>query len=184
MTPHHRTVPSTPGTGHLRWIAGLNLSKGLVLLLLTGGLLGFLHKDIDVVAAAWFSRLGMDVQNQHIATLLEKLDLVTDRQLCQWSCLTFAFAGVFLTQGTGLWLRQRWAEYLTLAATSSLIPFELFEACRHPDATRLTVLAINVVVVLVLGSGIFKRTHGRPIGLGSSGSPAAAGPHAATPAGL
>lgn len=184
MTPHHRTVPSHPGTAYLRWIAGLNLAKGLALLLLTGGLLGFLHKDIDVVAAAWLSRMGMDLQNQHIASLLEKLDLVTDRQLCQWSCLTSAFAGVFLTQGTGLWLRQRWAEYLTLGATASLIPFELFEVCRHPDGTRLTVLALNIVVVLVLGGGILRRSLRRPIGLLPAANPAQTGGHAASPAGL
>jgi uncharacterized membrane protein (DUF2068 family) len=31
----------------------------------------------------------------------------------------FAYAALFITEGTGLWLPKRWAEYLNIIATAS-----------------------------------------------------------------
>jgi uncharacterized membrane protein (DUF2068 family) len=41
-----------------------------------------------------------------------------------------------LVEGTGLWLDQLWAEYLTVVATSLLVPLELYELVRHPTALK------------------------------------------------
>jgi uncharacterized membrane protein (DUF2068 family) len=57
---------------------------------------------------------------------------------------------LFLTEGIGLWLMKRWAEWFTIIITSSLIPVEIYELYRHPTAVKILVLAINVAVVLYL----------------------------------
>src|SRR6266511_3214853 len=41
------------------------------------------------------------------------------------------YGGLELVEGVGLWLDQLWAEYLTVIATSLLIPFELYELAVH-----------------------------------------------------
>ena len=60
------------------------------------------------------------------------------------------YAALFLTEGTGLLLRKRWAEWLTIVATSSLMPLELYELIKEFTAIRLTVLLVNAAVVLFL----------------------------------
>jgi uncharacterized membrane protein (DUF2068 family) len=63
---------------------------------------------------------------------------------------SFIYAGLFLTEGLGLWFLKRWAEWLTVIITSSLIPFEIFEIHRHPSIAKVLLLVINIVVVAYL----------------------------------
>jgi uncharacterized membrane protein (DUF2068 family) len=58
----------------------------------------------------------------------------------------FLYAGLFATEGSGLLLRKRWAEYFTIVTTSGLIPLEVFELVRHFTVTKLVVLIVNVLI--------------------------------------
>ena len=62
----------------------------------------------------------------------------------------FAYAGLFGVEGVGLWLGKRWAEFLTVIATGSFIPFETYEMVRKFNAVRITALVLNVAVVIYL----------------------------------
>jgi uncharacterized membrane protein (DUF2068 family) len=57
---------------------------------------------------------------------------------------------LFYAEGFGLYLDQRWAEYLTLVTTGALVPFEVFEIHRHATPVRLAVLLVNSLIVVVL----------------------------------
>jgi len=135
---------------YLRWIAMLNLGKGFLLCLFAIGILGFLHKDIDAIVGNWMSLLGFNMENRHVVRFLARLDKVTDKQVAEWSGITFAVAGVFVTEGTGLLLRQQWAKYLTVGVTASLIPVEVIESLKHFGWLKLGLLAVNMVVVAFL----------------------------------
>jgi uncharacterized membrane protein (DUF2068 family) len=148
---------------YLRWIALLNLGKGVLLSLLAIGLLGFLHKDIDTIVGNWMSLLGFNMENHHVVRFLARLDKVTDKQLGEWSGITFAVAGVFVTEGTGLLLRQQWAKYLTVGVTSSLIPVEIFELFRHFGWLKVSLLAVNIAVVAFLVVSLVREKR-RPQG--------------------
>jgi uncharacterized membrane protein (DUF2068 family) len=58
-----------------------------------------------------------------------------------------AYAALEATEGVGLALRRRWAEYLTVIATGILIPYEAFEVIRHPTLFKVGALALNLAVV-------------------------------------
>ncbi len=58
-----------------------------------------------------------------------------------------AYAALEGTEGIGLAMRRRWAEYLTVIATGVLIPYELYEVVRHPTLFKVGALALNVAVV-------------------------------------
>ena len=139
-----------PGDRALRWIAGYNLAKRLLLLTLALGLLGFLHRDVDVIAGRWLASLGVSLENVHVVALLACLDLVTDHQLRVLSSVTFLLGGVFVTEGIGLFFKQRWAEYLTIIVTASFVPLELFESLKHFGTAKLVLLAVNVTIVCCL----------------------------------
>ena len=72
------------------------------------------------------------------------------KELRQLSALGAAYAALFLTEGTGLLFRKRWAEWLTIVATSSLMPIELYELVKQFTAVRLLALLVNAAVVLYL----------------------------------
>jgi uncharacterized membrane protein (DUF2068 family) len=132
------------------WIAGYNLAKGLLFLTLALGLLGFLHRDVDVIVGRWLASLGVSLENVHVVSLLARLDLITDRQLRVVSTVTFVLGGVFVTEGIGLFFKQRWAEYLTIVVTALFVPAELFESFKHFGTAKLILLVVNVTIVCCL----------------------------------
>ena len=58
-----------------------------------------------------------------------------------------AYAVLEGTEGVGLAMRRRWAEYLTVIATGLLIPYELYEVIRHVTLFRVGALLLNLAVV-------------------------------------
>jgi len=59
----------------------------------------------------------------------------------------FAYSLLEGTEGIGLAMRRRWAEYLTVIATSVLIPFEAYEVVNKVTLFRVGALLLNVAVV-------------------------------------
>ncbi len=58
-----------------------------------------------------------------------------------------AYASLEATEGVGLALRRRWAEYLTVIATGVLIPYEAYEVIHRPSLFKAGALLLNVAVV-------------------------------------
>lgn len=54
------------------------------------------------------------------------------------------------TEGVGLYLRRRWAEYLTVIGTGSLVPYEVYELLRHATLFKAAALLINVAIIVYL----------------------------------
>ncbi len=135
---------------YLRWIGGLQLVKGVITMVLAVALLRLLHKDLDQVVGNWISEIGWNLQNPRIAAFLGWLDEVTDRQIGEWSIVTFCLAGMFLTEGTGLLMRWGWAKYFTIVATAAFVPLEVYKTFAQFGPLKLTLLIGNVAVVWVL----------------------------------
>jgi uncharacterized membrane protein (DUF2068 family) len=131
-------------------IAVFKFVKGAVLLALALGALTFLHKDVASEVQHWLDQVRVDPDNKFIGALLSKLQLVHTKELKEISALGAGYAALFLTEGTGLLFRKRWAEWLTIVATSSLMPIEAYELIENFTAVRLFALLINAAVVLYL----------------------------------
>ncbi|MGH7764824.1 MAG: DUF2127 domain-containing protein [Candidatus Dormibacteraceae bacterium] len=58
-----------------------------------------------------------------------------------------AYALLEGTEGVGLAMRRRWAEYLTVIATGVLIPYEVYEVVHRPTVFKAAALLMNVAVV-------------------------------------
>jgi len=136
--------------GALLAIAVFKFVKGAVLLALAFGALTFLHKDVALEVQHWLDQLRIDPDNKFIGALLSKLQLVHTKELKEISALGAGYAALFLTEGTGLLFRKRWAEWLTIVATSSLMPIEVYELVEKFTGVRLFALLINAAVVLYL----------------------------------
>jgi len=51
------------------------------------------------------------------------------------------------TEGVGLAMRRRWAEYLTVIATGILIPYEAYEVIHNVTLFKVGALLLNLAVV-------------------------------------
>lgn len=138
------------GSRGLLLIAAFKLIKGIGLLALGIGALKLLHKDVAAEIAQWLDALRVDPHNHYIQMLLEKMGMVDDQKLKALSIGTFFYSALFLTEGTGLALRKRWAEYLTIISTASLLPLEVYEIVKRADAARIVVLVVNIAIVVYL----------------------------------
>lgn len=62
----------------------------------------------------------------------------------------FAYAALFIVEGVNLLRGKTWAEWLTIVATASFIPFEVIEAVHKPTAFRIGIIVANVAIVVYL----------------------------------
>jgi len=100
-------------------------------------------------------RFGPD--NQLIHRAVAGLSGLSARRLEELGLATFVYAGVFTTEGVGLLLRKRWAEYLTTIVTASFVPFELYELVHKPSWLKLLGLLVNALIVVYLARRLLKR---------------------------
>jgi uncharacterized membrane protein (DUF2068 family) len=131
-------------------IAAFKLFKGLALLAVGFGARHLLSQNLSASVEHWLDLLRIDPHNHYIHRLLEKIANVDEHKLKQLRAGTFLYATLFLIEGTGLALRQRWAEYVTIISTSSLIPIEVYEIVKHYSALKVAFLLINIAVVVYL----------------------------------
>jgi uncharacterized membrane protein (DUF2068 family) len=140
-------------------IAGFKLVKGALLIAAAVGFLSLLHKDVTEVAEHWVDVLRIDPDNQHIQNLLEKLLSVDDRKLKEIGVGTFCYAAVFLTEGTGLLLRKRWAEYFTTIVTASFLPLEVYELFHRASVERALLIVVNGAIVVYFIKRLRRRVQ-------------------------
>jgi uncharacterized membrane protein (DUF2068 family) len=147
-----RTAPRKPTrSSYVLTLIGLfKLFKAILLVIVGIGAFRLLHQDIAGTVLHWAQILRVDPDNRYIHGLLVKVLRVSPHQLRELSVGTFVYAGLFATEGVGLLLRKRWAEYFTIVTTGLLMPLEIFELIHRFTITRLTVLIVNALIVWYL----------------------------------
>ena len=134
----------------LRLIALFKLVKAALLIAVGVGALKLIHKDVAGAVEHWVELLRLDPNNHYIDTALEKASNLTPDKIKQLGLGSMIYAGLFLTEGIGLWFEKRWAEWLTVIITSSLIPIEIYKIYHQPTSVKIAVLLINIAIVAYL----------------------------------
>ncbi len=127
--------------------------KATVLIALAAGLL-FAGRE------GWltqWSNYAQDQLNLNVGhTLIVQLLLRALVSLGHFNHVTLLAIGALVyallegTEGVGLAMRRRWAEYLTVIATSILIPYEVYEVVHRPTVLKVGALLLNLAVVAYL----------------------------------
>ncbi|HEY2103158.1 MAG TPA: DUF2127 domain-containing protein [Chthoniobacterales bacterium] len=141
---------SADGDSFLLAIALFKFIKGVALIALTFGAIKLLHKDVQAEVEHWIDMLRIDPDNRYVGGLLTKLNLVHTKQLKELTFLSAFYAALFLTEGTGLLLRKRWAEWLTVVATALFLPIEIYEMARKLSAAKGIIFVVNIAIVIYL----------------------------------
>ncbi len=109
-----------------------------------------LHKDyVDIMNDLDGSNSG-EAQLRGVLGYLRKAFQYSPRHLIQLGLVVTAYAALEATEMVGLWFNKRWAEYLTLVATTLLVPLEIYELIHGVSVLKTITLVINVAIVVYL----------------------------------
>jgi uncharacterized membrane protein (DUF2068 family) len=134
----------------LRTIAVYKLLKVLLLLALVYGEVRLSDASLAAKLLTWASERPLGLEHRAVTVLLEWFSGLSASRLHTLRIVTFAYAAVFATEGIGLWMQKRWAEWLTTIITASLIPLEIWELFFRPTIGKAAVLVANTAIVIYL----------------------------------
>jgi uncharacterized membrane protein (DUF2068 family) len=137
-------------TGLVRLIAVFKLAKGVLLLVAALGTLEVMNKDVTEVLGTWASRVHLDPDGRVTRAVLRHAADLHPRRLVAISAGMFFYAALLLTEGIGLMLDKRWAEYFTVIVTASFVPLEIYEIGRRTTAPRIALLVVNLAIIWYL----------------------------------
>ena len=128
-------------------IAAFRVLKALVLVAVAVGALRLLDRETASRAREWLAALPLVARHPAVERAASKVTGATPAHLEIAASVGLAYAVLFAVEGVGLWLQRVWAEYLTIVATTSFIPFEVYELTRRFTPIRLGALVVNVAIV-------------------------------------
>jgi uncharacterized membrane protein (DUF2068 family) len=138
----------------VRLIALLKFGKALLLIATSYGVHQLLNAELVERLYNWSADLSDDrFERKLLMRALTWVEGLGAQKIQIFLAVTITYTAVVLTEGIGLWLRRAWAEWLTVIATSSLIPFELWELVTRPPGRRLAIgvtLVLNLMIVWYL----------------------------------
>ena len=124
--------------------------KAVVLIALAIGLLVAGEKGLLTTWARYAQdQLNLDADDGVIVQLLLRVLLLIGSftYVNVVAIAAIAYALLEGTEGVGLAMRRRWAEYLTVIATGILIPYEAYEVIHHVSLFKVGALLLNLAVV-------------------------------------
>ena len=98
----------------------------------------------------WLEQLSLSDSNGLRWKLVDKLQSMGPSKFVAIGLVALAYAAIFATEGIGLWLQKYWAEWFTVFATGSLVPFEIYEAVHRFSTFKLVALLANIAIVIYL----------------------------------
>lgn len=143
----------------IRLIAVFKLLKAASLIVVGFGVLKLIHTDIATQLEHWVAILGFDPGSRMISHAIQKVTDISPARIREFGVVSFVYAGLFAIEGIGLWRLKRWAEWLTIVITSSLLPLEIYEIFHRPTLIKFLVLIINIAVVAYLLYRIADERH-------------------------
>jgi uncharacterized membrane protein (DUF2068 family) len=159
MLYHPSMREAKRGSGLLILIGIVKLAKAALLLTVAAGAHRLLHTDTQETLLRWAHAVRVDPENRFAHAILTRISGLSERTLAEISLATALYGLLFAVEGTGLLLRQRWAEWVTVISTAGFLPVELYEVIQRVRLARIVVLSINVLIVLYL----IRRLKRRPL---------------------
>src|ERR1700719_631603 len=145
-------VQGRRGVRYLKIIALFKIIKGLLLFLLGFSLLFLNYRPgwLDQISD-WADDQLLLAHSKYVIFLLNKLQAaLSGGALRATGTLALIYCGVLFTEGVGVYLQKRWAEFLMIFATAALIPLEIHHIWVKPSFGAAVVLAVNCFIVWFL----------------------------------
>ncbi len=134
----------------LPWIAAERAVRGLLLVGVGIYLLSEPNANLGSLATRLARRVELDPNHGFVHHLIVRIGALDHNQITLIGAGAIAYGLLELVEGVGLWLRKRWAEWLTVIATSLLVPFEIYELIHRPSPLKAAGLTVNILIVIYL----------------------------------
>jgi len=139
-----------PRFGVLRTIALYKLVKVLLLLGAAYGELRLHDQSLSAKLVTWVQARPTGLEHQVVTQILAWFSGLSESKIHALRFVTLTYAAVFAVEGIGLWMQKRWAEWLTVIVTASLIPLEIWEFVERPNFGKAAIVVANSVIVAYL----------------------------------
>jgi uncharacterized membrane protein (DUF2068 family) len=156
----------------LPWIAAERAFRAVVLVAVGIALVTHPHADWAGEITRFAQRLGLNPNDNWIHKLIDDVRRIPASEDVVFGAIAIAFGALEGTEAYGLWRRRRWAEWLTVIATSLLLVPELWALSKSITPLKAGGLVVNLLVVAYLVSRL-RRAPPRA-GERERGSPAPA----------
>ena len=142
--------PPKPKDRLLTLIVIFKYFKGVTLIAVALGAHHLMGRDIGEFCERLVDTFRVDPDNRYIHLLLEKMQILSAKRLRELSIGSFFYAAIVITEGTGLALRKRWAEYFTIIVTASFLPLEIYEIMHRVTPVKIIVMILNLLILAYL----------------------------------
>jgi uncharacterized membrane protein (DUF2068 family) len=159
-------APQDGGTRHdrlLPWIAAERALRALVLIAVGIALATHPHADWAGEVSHLATRLGLDPKSNGIRKVIQDLRHIKGSENTLFALVALAYGALELVEAYGLWRRRRWAEWLTVIATSLLLIPEAWELTKSTTPLKVGGVIVNLLIVGYLLSRLRGRAS-RPEG--------------------
>jgi uncharacterized membrane protein (DUF2068 family) len=133
----------------LRAIAGVELIKGVVVLICAVAVIALLKRDFDLEEAAQnlLYMLQIDPEKRLSLYFVDAAGRVQDANLMVVGAAACLYSLMRFIEAYGLWMRRVWAEWFALLSGLVYLPFEIRELLRGATGFKWLVLITNIVIV-------------------------------------
>jgi uncharacterized membrane protein (DUF2068 family) len=143
-------APQKRGDRLLPWIAAERALRAVLLTAVGIVLLTHLHENWagDVTDVARTS--GLNPKDNWVQRILHDAAKLNASKAFFFGIVALAYAALEGTEAYGLWKRRRWAEWLTVLATSLLLIPEVWELTKSTTVFKVGALVVNIAIVAYL----------------------------------
>jgi uncharacterized membrane protein (DUF2068 family) len=141
----------------IRLIAAERLIRGVLLFIAGIYLVTHSHNDFGRLADRLARAVELDPRRPFLHRIIVRLHNLHASTVLITGIAALFYGVLESVEGAGLWLEKLWAEWLTVIATSLLIPFELYELAHKPSLLKAAGTAVNVAIVAYLALRLRRR---------------------------
>ncbi len=134
----------------VRVIAVFEAAKGLTILLAGFGLLSLMHRNMQQLAETLVSHFHLNPASRYPRIFIELASHLNDGKLWLMALLAFAYAGMRIAEGYGLWYGRKWAEWLAVISSGIYVPLEIYELAQGASPIKAGTLAANIAILIYM----------------------------------
>ena len=142
--------PTARRDGLLSWIIAFKAFKAVALTSLGIALVAAHRSDPVELVVRLAIVVHVPLTSRLFQRFAQSAGNLTPTKETALALTAFGYAALMGAEGVSLHLRKPWARWFTIIATSSLVPFEIYEIIREVHAIRVLILIANIVVVVYL----------------------------------
>ena len=132
-----KAPPRSAGSRGILLIAVFDLIKAALFLVGAAGVFHLVDRNTHVELTRLLHVFRINGDHAFIRNLLVKANLISDPDKRIFAGVLLLYTVLYAIEGTGLLLRQRWAEYFAVLMTAIPLPFEAYTLLHHATHTPM-----------------------------------------------